>query len=381
MRFLHTADWQIGTQFGQFAADEAAHLTEARFETVRRIAALAAERNVDAVLVAGDVFDQQTVSDTVIRKLFGALAGFAGPWFLLPGNHDAALAESVWTRALRLNCVPANVTPLLEAGVTMIADGRIALLHAPLTQRNTYDDTTEFFDRVETPADAFRIGIAHGSVSGILQEGIDSANPLAPTRAESARLDYLALGDWHGVVEVNPRIWYAGTPEQDRFRANEPGHVLDVRIGAPGETPVVERVRVGKYRWKDWTPVIAVSSDVELLRQQLHALEPNDVLRIRVTGSAALADAQALHVAIEEARARVRALRASTSELKVLPTEEDLAALGARSGYLANVVTRLREMQADDATGAAASEALLLLAGFQRDQRGQRGDKNEAGAA
>jgi DNA repair exonuclease SbcCD nuclease subunit len=378
MRFLHTADWQIGTQFGQFTAEEAAHLTEARFETVRRIAALATERNIDAILVAGDVFDQQTVSDTVIRKLFAALAGFAGPWFMLPGNHDAALAESVWTRAMRLNCVPANVKLLLEPGVVTLDDARLALLHAPLTQRNTYDDTTEFFDRIETPAELFRIGIAHGSVSGILQEGIDSANPLAPTRAETARLDYLALGDWHGVYEVNPRIWYAGTPEQDRFRANEPGFVLDVTIDAPGEVPVVERVRVGKYRWKDWTPDIAVSSDVDMLRQQLHALDASDVLRIRVTGSAALAEAEALHVAIEEARARVRALRASTSELKVLPTEEDLAALGARSGYLANVVTRLRELQADDATAAAASEALLLLAGFQRDGRN---DRNEAGAA
>jgi DNA repair exonuclease SbcCD nuclease subunit len=109
IRFLHTADWQIGTQFGQFDAEEAAHLAEARFETVRRIASEAATRRVDAVLVAGDVFDQQTVSDTVIRRLFGALAGFTGPWIMLPGNHDAALVESVWTRAQRLNCVPANV--------------------------------------------------------------------------------------------------------------------------------------------------------------------------------------------------------------------------------------------------------------------------------
>ena len=103
IRFLHTADWQIGTQFGQFDAEEAAHLAEARFETVRRIATEAAARRVDAVLVAGDVFDQQTVSDTVIRRLFGSLAGFSGPWIMLPGNHDAALVESVWTRAQRLN--------------------------------------------------------------------------------------------------------------------------------------------------------------------------------------------------------------------------------------------------------------------------------------
>jgi DNA repair exonuclease SbcCD nuclease subunit len=366
MRFLHTADWQIGTQFGQFTAEEAAHLTEARYETVRRIALLATERQVDAVLVAGDVFDQQTVSDTVIRKLFAALSGFAGPWFMLPGNHDAALAESVWTRAMRLGCVPDNVHLLLTPGVVTLDE--LSLLHAPLTQRNTYDDTTTFFDHVETPEGHFRIGVAHGSVSGILQEGIDSANPIAPTRAETARLDYLALGDWHGVYEVNPRIWYSGTPEQDRFRANEPGYVLDVRIDSPGAAPSVERVRIGKYQWRDWTPEIHISSDIDVLRQQLLQLDETAVLRVRVTGSAALADAQALHVAIEEARARVRALRSSTTELKVLPTEEDLAALGARSGYLSNVVARLRALQADETQAAAASNALLLLAGFQRDQ-------------
>jgi DNA repair exonuclease SbcCD nuclease subunit len=374
MRFLHTADWQIGTQFGQFTAEEAAHLTEARFETVRRIATLANDRHVDAVIVAGDVFDQQTVSDTVIRKLFAALGAFSGPWFMLPGNHDAALAESVWTRAVRLSCVPPNVSLLLEPGVVSLDELNASLLCAPLTQRNTYEDTTEFFDRIDTPAGQLRIGIAHGSVSGILQEGIDSANPLAPTRAETARLDYLALGDWHGVYEVNPRIWYSGTPEQDRFRANEPGFVLDVRIDAPGAMPQVERVRVGKYRWRDLTPEIVVPSSVDELRQQLAPLGETDVLRVRVTGSAALADAEALHIAIEQTRARVRALRSSASELKVLPTEADLAALGARSGYLANVVARLRELQtdpqADESKAAAASEALLLLAGFQRDQHG-----------
>ncbi len=34
MRILQTTDWQIGTQFGQFTLEEAAHLTKARFETV-----------------------------------------------------------------------------------------------------------------------------------------------------------------------------------------------------------------------------------------------------------------------------------------------------------------------------------------------------------
>jgi DNA repair exonuclease SbcCD nuclease subunit len=368
MRLLHTADWQIGTQFGQFTAEEAAHLNEARFETVRNIADLATERGVDAVLVAGDVFDQQTVSETLIRKLFAALSGYAGPWYLLPGNHDAALAESVWTRAQRLGCVPANVHLLLEPGVVSIDGHKAALLYAPLTQRNTYEDTTGFFDNVETPPGYVRIGLAHGSVTGILQEEVDSTNPIAATRAQTARLDYLALGDWHGEYRVDERIRYAGTHEQDRFRGNEPGYVLEVELPAPGVEPIVQRTRVGKYQWHLLKPHLTVSSDVAQLRTQLAALGDKDVLRLEVTGTLALANAQALNVLIEETRARVRAMRSSTTGIQVLPTEEDLAALGAQSGYLARVVDRLRAFQGDAAKAAAASEALLLLARFQRDK-------------
>ena len=115
-RFLHTADWQIGTQFGSFDSSEATLLAEARLDTVTAIAKAATERKVDAVLVAGDVFDHHTVSSTLIRRLFGALGGFAGRWVLLPGNHDSALAESVWRRAQRLNCIPASVTVVTAQG-------------------------------------------------------------------------------------------------------------------------------------------------------------------------------------------------------------------------------------------------------------------------
>jgi DNA repair exonuclease SbcCD nuclease subunit len=371
IRFLHTADWQIGTQFGQFEPDEAAHLAQARFDTVRRIAGEAAARNVDAVLVAGDVFDLQTVSDTVIRRLFGALQAFSGPWIMLPGNHDAALVESVWTRAQRLNCVAPNVRLVLEPGVVLLEESRCALLCAPLTQRITYDDTTGFFDTTETPPGYHRIGLAHGSVGGILQDGIDSSNPIAPTRAQSARLDYLALGDWHGHFRVDERTWYAGTHEQDRFRANDPGFMLDVTLTEPGAVPQVEAVRVGQYRWHRWDETISVSTDVDALKARLAALASHDVLRLSVSGTTTLADAEAIHVAVDEARARVRALRVDLGGLQVLPTADDLAELGAQSGYLAKVVARLRGLQEDPQSDPQqvkrAAEALLLLARFQRD--------------
>jgi hypothetical protein len=134
-RFLHTADWQIGRQFASFDPEHAPILAEARIAVVERLAALALEHRVDAVLVAGDVFDAQTVSERTLRRLFNALAAYSGLWLLIPGNHDAALAESVWTRAQRLGAVPPHVHLLLAPELRLFEAQGFAVLPAPLAQR------------------------------------------------------------------------------------------------------------------------------------------------------------------------------------------------------------------------------------------------------
>ena len=132
-KILHTADWQIGRQYGRFAPEDAATLAEARLSAVERIAELATREQVQAVLVAGDVFDAQTVSDRTIRRLFNAMQGYTGPWIMIPGNHDAALAESVWSRARRLSVLPAHVHVALAPEVLTFAELGFAVLTAPLT--------------------------------------------------------------------------------------------------------------------------------------------------------------------------------------------------------------------------------------------------------
>ncbi|MFY3981292.1 metallophosphoesterase family protein [Achromobacter xylosoxidans] len=364
--FLHTADWQIGRQYGQFETDDAALLAEARFDAVARIAALAAERQVDAVLVAGDVFDTQGVSDRTIRRLFAALAAYAGPWVMIAGNHDAALADSVWSRAAQLGCIPPNVRVPPRPGVVDLAAQNLAVLAAPLTQRHTYDDVTQAFDAMESEPGRIRVGLAHGSVAGRLPDTIDATNPIAPDRASRARLDYLALGDWHGCLSIDERIWYAGTPEQDRFRGNEPGYVLDVRIAAPGATPQVERVATGKYRWSAWTETLSLPTDAQALAERLAALRAEDVLRLELQGHVNVPTWEALQRAVDQAAAQARAVLPDFSGLLLEPDDADLAQLGA-SGYVGEVATQLQAMQADPEQAAVAGEALRLLLRFQRE--------------
>ncbi|MCH4572428.1 metallophosphoesterase family protein [Achromobacter xylosoxidans] len=364
--FLHTADWQIGRQYGQFETDDAALLAEARFDAVARIAALAAERQVDAVLVAGDVFDTQGVSDRTIRRLFAALAAYAGPWVMIAGNHDAALADSVWSRAAQLGCIPPNVRVPPRPGVVDLAAQNLAVLAAPLTQRHTYDDVTQAFDAMESEPGRIRVGLAHGSVAGRLPDTIDATNPIAPDRASRARLDYLALGDWHGCLSIDERTWYAGTPEQDRFRGNEPGYVLDVRIAAPGATPQVERVATGKYRWSAWTETLSLPTDAQALAERLAALRAEDVLRLELQGHVNVQTWEALQRAVDQAAAQARAVLPDFSGLLLEPDDADLAQLGA-SGYVGEVATQLQAMQADPEQAAVAGEALRLLLRFQRE--------------
>lgn len=376
-RFLHTADWQIGRQYSQFSVDDAVPLAEARLLAVETIARLASEHGVDAVLVAGDVFDAQTIGERTIRKMFNAMQGYSGPWIMIPGNHDAALAESIWTHARRLNALPANVHLALEEGVLDFSALGFAALCAPLTQRHTYNDLTERFDGVETAAGLLRIGLAHGSIQGILADDIDSANPIAPDRASRARLDYLALGDWHGCKQIDARTWYSGTPEQDRFKGNAPGFALLVEIEGPGAEPVVTRLATGKYTWQIWEQSLDVASDADAMIERLDAATGGDVLQLILSGQLDLAGLQKLRAAISRAGARVRSLVVDMAELRLLPTEEDIAALNA-DGYLGEVIADLRDRQhgqdgpasAEDREVAAHALGLLTTLLAERKMTG-----------
>lgn len=357
---LHTADWQIGRVFSQFEPDDAAALFEARFKVVERLATIATERAVDAVLVAGDVFDLQTVSDKTIRRMFNAMQGFAGPWLLIPGNHDSALGESVWSRAARLGAVPSNVVCCLEPVPRTVA-GKFTLLPAPLTQRHTYGDLTDWFASATGEEEGLpRIGLAHGCVQGILSEDIDSANPIAADRAAQARLDYLALGDWHGTRQTDERTWYAGTPETDRFRANDSGQALLVTIAGAGALPQVQPVRTGQYAWQQWEPRLSVASDIDELVEKLDTVGANDVLQLRAQGSCDLGGHNRLDAALDTARARARALVWDGEALRLEPTEEDIQALHA-DGFVGEALQDLRAQQ-DGAGAELARDALLTLA-------------------
>src|SRR3546814_18588716 len=82
-------------------------------------------------------------------------------WVLLPGNHDPARADGLWSRLV--GEAPETVIVCLEPQPIELAEG-YWLLPAPLQYKRTQDDPTTWFDHHEQPDGAKQIGLAHGSI-------------------------------------------------------------------------------------------------------------------------------------------------------------------------------------------------------------------------
>ena len=193
MRFIHSADWQIGKVFKQFGPKEET-LRRARLAAVERLGQLAVAHGARHVLVAGDIYDSEAPSAVTLRAPVERMKGFADlRWHLLPGNHDPHRPEGVWDRLAQAG-LPSNIHLHLDPTPFALEEGAV-LLPAPLTRNSDADDITAWMDSAPTPAGALRIGLAHGSITNFGSEG-EATNPIDPgaLRAPASTISRLVIG-------------------------------------------------------------------------------------------------------------------------------------------------------------------------------------------
>jgi len=360
--FIHTADWQIGKPFGNFQDETATLLRAARLDAVDRLATAAKAAGALHILVAGDVFDHARPPPKTVGQLMARMAAQRDlVWHLLPGNHDPAQPGSLWDDLPRTK--PDNVHIHLAPEPVEIETG-VILLSAPLRARAMSTDPTAYMDHATSATGAIRIGLAHGSVRGFNSEG-EPVIPIDIERARKARLDYLALGDWHGLQQINSRTWYSGTPEPDGYKDNAPGHALIVTIAATGAAPDVRPIATGHYRWTRQDLFIDKIADLD--RFSAHLSEEaipraQMLLKLIVRGRVPLAEHAAIGERIVALAHGLADLDADTSSLVTTTNDDDLAALG--TGSIATIAQNLAAMTAsnDPALQKPAEQALRTLA-------------------
>ncbi len=130
MRFVHTADWQLGMTRHFLAGEAQPRYSAARRDAVAGLGALAADAGAEFVVVSGDVFEHNQLAPAVISQSLEAMRAIGIPVYLLPGNHDPLDASSVYTSALFTAECPANVHVLDRAGVHDVRPG-LQIVAAP----------------------------------------------------------------------------------------------------------------------------------------------------------------------------------------------------------------------------------------------------------
>ncbi|MBO6933391.1 MAG: DNA repair exonuclease [Deltaproteobacteria bacterium] len=353
LRLLHTADWHLGRRFPSFEPHAARALTRARLDAVQRLLALGERLAVDAILCAGDLFDEPAPDAAVTEPLAELLAAHERPIVLLPGNHDPlGGAQSPWDpkhpfrRALpdSVHVVDRDDFELeLEGGVIVASPCRSTAGAAPVAER--LPARREGDERV-------RVGLAHGSTFGSA-----APFPVEPESIAALGLDYLALGDHHG-LEVHggaTTIAYPGTPEPTSHGESHAGHVLLAMV-ARGRA-FCEPEAVHRWHWRDVTieglDDLAILADDDL---------GDTVLRVRFDATftpAEQARAEALLTRIGRA---TDALTIERSGLRLDLTDAD-APLDELSPLLADAGhTLLEQARAGDAEAERALRHLFRLA-------------------
>jgi DNA repair exonuclease SbcCD nuclease subunit len=367
VRFVHTADWQLGMARHFLDGEAQARFTAARIDAIRRIGALAAAEGAAFVVVCGDVFESNHLDRRVVVRSLEAMADVPVPIHLLPGNHDPLDAASAFTSPTFLEHRPPNVHVLDGSGPVTVAPG-VELVAAPWSSKRPGRDLVAEACAGLVADGTTRIVVGHGAVDVLSPDRSDPARiSLAGVEAALAdgRVHYVALGDRHSRTEVgrSGRVWYAGAHEPTDFDEVDPGQALVVTLDGP-------RCEVAAHPVATWRFVghhheLAGAADVEALGRWLEAVPSKacTVVRLTLVGALGLGANARLCELLDHHGDLFASLRRweKRSDLVVLPSPDDLGQLDLH-GFAARAGDELRSLATAGGEGAAvAADALALL--------------------
>ena len=397
-RFVHTADIHLDSPLRSLALrnHELAELIGAA--TRKAFAAtidLCLDERVDALLIAGDLYDGDQTSMKTARFLAGELGRLASAGiatFIIRGNHDALSRiskELVLPDQVKLFGGRAEHV-LIERGP---GERPVAIHGLSFAQATAPESLLSKYR--QALSDTINIGMMHTSLGGA--EGHDVYAPCSPADLIATGFDYWALGHIHkrSVIHDRGAIVMPGMPQGRDINEDGPKSVTLVAIADDGTVSLEERptslaefarVTINATGLSEWSELAdAVTHALGQARQASVSREL--VVRLCVTGATPLAwrmrrDADLLMTEAEERSARIGATwiekleigatppgaeaTASTDPLHELRALIDTAILGS-GGYdtaLAAIASGLRaQLPADlrDLFGADEAEANLAL--------------------
>ncbi|MHB1739986.1 MAG: metallophosphoesterase family protein [Actinomycetes bacterium] len=349
MRLLHAADLHIDSPLRGLSRleddDLAEQLRAATRQATRNLVELATTQRVDAVLLAGDIYDgdwRDYATGAFFIQQMSQLVDAGMRVFLVSGNHDAA---SSITRTLRL---PTGVTALPRdaPGTSFVDDLGLAVHGQGFARRDVTENLAAAYPR-RVPG-LVNVGLLHTAVTG--RPGHDTYAPCSVADLTALGYEYMALGHVHTretLARGATTVAFPGNLQGRHPRETGPKGALLVEV-EPGQPARLEFHALDAARWAHLTLDVSVPQSLEevldaidtALADEVDQSEGRPVVtRITLTGrtpaAAELVDTDRIETEIrllaERRRAAVERVRVQVTE----PMAADPADEGLRAGVLA----------------------------------------------
>lgn len=371
-RFIHTSDLQLGMTRKFLRPEAQSRFDDARLRAVEKLGALALSNEASCIVVAGDVFEHNALERRTLMRALEALKSLPVPVFLLPGNHDPLVADSIFAHTEGIE----NITVLDSFAPVEVAPG-VDLVGAPLTAKYASEDLCARAVRDLEPTERVRVLVGHGAVAGF---GADDTDAVIDVAALDARIgegviDYVALGDTHSTTSLGAtgRVWYSGSPETTDYHDFGPdsstgkevdsGNALVVTIKKtnPEDAEVeVRKEAVGAWTFDALHWEVADLEDVQALLQQLEAYPHKDrtVIKYSIAGTLGLEATGVLERGLGALEPVFAALyeRTRLMNLHLAPDDEELERLPL-TGYARETMHELVEAAARPGSSEGQSTA------------------------
>ena len=367
VKFLHTADWQIGMARHYLDQDAQARFSAARLDAIEQMATLAVNEQCEFVVVCGDVFESNQVQRQVLVRSFEKMAAFPQlNFFLLPGNHDPLDASSIYRSPTFMERCPANVK-VLKGVEPVQAVPEVELIPAPWPNKHPTADLVEAACGGLEQTGALRIVVGHGAIDSMSPDPNDPkviALERLEERIRAGLIHYVALGDRHSTTNVGTtdRVHYSGAPEPTDYDETDPGNVLIVDLSSDRADVAVKHLGTWRFIRGDWE--VSSDEDIEALEEWLSGLEHKDrtIVRVSMVGQVSVAQRARLDEVLEHHADLLAAIERweSHSDLVVIPDDADLDHFGL-SGFADDALTELRTLAEQGDSAPAARDALALL--------------------
>ena len=252
MRFLHLSDLHLGKRVNEFS------MLEDQAYILKEILNIIDEQKVEAVLIAGDVYDKVIPSAEAVRLLDDFLTRIAArelPVFLISGNHDSAERVAFGSRLMSSRQI--YLSPVFESDVepVTISDryGEINIYMLPFVKPSlvkrvypeeeiiTYQDAVNAaVQHMQIDTDKRNVLLAHQFVTGAARCDSEELSVGGVDDVDASvfdGFDYVALGHLHGPQKIGKEtVRYSGTPLKYSFsEANQKKAAVIVDVEEKGK--------------------------------------------------------------------------------------------------------------------------------------------------